>query len=398
MPRLASITQQSLLGIGIARGAVNILENGDFRAGDFTGWLIVNDIASSVTNETASVTAGATTTTVTQTVTVEALTGYIVGIDITAFTDAGAADVSFSVSSASDGTIVTVPISNTGSFTSLFYTTDTEVSIVLSITNATVEFDNVTLAEATDQFFYPLTTSTDPTSTSWRTNYAPDSYLFVPNTGIYTETPIVSMRDMFLGNTSFNNGSITDWDTSTVLSMQDMFSQNNTFNQDISSWDTASVTNMAGMFESTNQFNQDISNWTVTNVANMANMFNNADGFQQDISNWNLNSLLNAGSFSTGAALKGTGWTQAEHPQMRMRSQFSNVIGISDSTTTQITCDDTAAGLPGTPFTITGAFSGTTVTVTSVGANDAEQSVLRFASTPDSWFVGEPLLIELYEL
>ena len=60
------------------------------------------------------------------------------------------------------------------------------------------------------------------------------------------------MRELFKG-TQFNTD-ISDWDTSSVNTMEGMF-ESTPFNQDISGWDTSSVTSMNRMFLSA-PFNQ----------------------------------------------------------------------------------------------------------------------------------------------
>ena len=187
---------------------------------------------------------------------------------------------------------------------------------------------------------YPLTnTATDPTSTTWRTNYGTAAgYQFVPNVGILMPpgTPITDMGWMFNGNTTFNDPDISSWDVSNVTDMSNMFYRTDAFNQDISSWDVSSVTNMnsmfrggpfnlstfnnggvaltwtAGtgtaavldmsrMFDTAVAFNQDISSWDVSNVTNMDRMFDTATAFNQDISSWDVSSVTTMDSMFDNA-------------------------------------------------------------------------------------------------
>jgi hypothetical protein len=72
-------------------------------------------------------------------------------------------------------------------------------------------------------FYYPLTnTAFDPTTNTWRDFYAPPGYIFVPNDGIYTESPITSMQLMFDSST-INDPDIVLWDVSTVTDMNNAF-------------------------------------------------------------------------------------------------------------------------------------------------------------------------------
>jgi len=169
--------------------------------------------------------------------------------------------------------------------------------------------------------FYPLTGETsDPTNTTWRSTYAPASYVYDTTPGaegirVSTNDPITSMRVMFKDNTTFNNADVSSWDVSTVTNMLYMFDGAEAFNQPLSSWDVSNVTRMDSMFRiysGTSTFNQDISSWDTSSVTNMDAMFQNASVFDQDISGWNVSLIASKpGSFDTGTP--GT-WTTAEKP------------------------------------------------------------------------------------
>jgi len=213
--------------------------------------------------------------------------------------------------------------------------------------------------------FYPLTGETsDPTNATWRSTYAPASYVYYTTPGaegfsVGANDPITSMRAMFFGASGFNNQDISSWDVSSVENMATMFANTNVFNQDISSWNVSSVTNMSYMFNNADAFNnggvaltwtagtgtanvqnmsqmfvdatafnQDISGWNVSSVTNMAAMFGNADAFNQDISSWNVNSVTTAGNFSINANQKGTlaaNWQSSEHPSNAGLGNFYNL-------------------------------------------------------------------------
>jgi surface protein len=101
---------------------------------------------------------------------------------------------------------------------------------------------------------------------------------------------VTSMEEMFNDATSFNQ-SLNSWDTSSVTNMDGMFDGATSFNQDISGWDTSSVTDMKYMFSGATSFNQDISDWDTSNVTGMSVMFSGATSFNQDISNWDTSSV-----------------------------------------------------------------------------------------------------------
>ena len=119
---------------------------------------------------------------------------------------------------------------------------------------------------AVEKYYYPLRNSPiDPTSTTWRTNFAPPGYEFIPNDGIYALMPITIMESMFEGGLySFNDPDIGLWDTSTVISMFRMFSGHRTFNQPIGDWNTSQVVHFNQMFDGATVFNQDLTKWDVS--------------------------------------------------------------------------------------------------------------------------------------
>jgi surface protein len=132
------------------------------------------------------------------------------------------------------------------------------------------------------EFYYPLrNTRFNPTTPSWRDFYAPAGFIFVPNDGIYTESPITSMEFMFDSST-INDPDIVLWDVSTVTDMTNAFALAYSFNQPIGSWDVSNVTSMNSMFLDALSFNQDLSSWCVSNIPTAPSSFDN------NTSNWTL--------------------------------------------------------------------------------------------------------------
>ena len=74
------------------------------------------------------------------------------------------------------------------------------------------------------------------------------------------------------GRTSFNED-IGDWDTSSVVYMNQMFWGASSFNQDIGDWNTSSVTSLSHMFKDASSFNQDIGRWNIESVTAMHYLF-----------------------------------------------------------------------------------------------------------------------------
>jgi surface protein len=102
---------------------------------------------------------------------------------------------------------------------------------------------------------------------------------------------VVSLEDTFWEAGSFNDASISEWDTGNVTSMEEMFTEASSFDQSLNSWNTSSVTSMEEMFEDATSFNQDINGWDTSSVTNLSEMFDGATSFNQDISDWDTSSV-----------------------------------------------------------------------------------------------------------
>ena len=91
------------------------------------------------------------------------------------------------------------------------------------------------------------------------------------------EAPVDGLCTIY-GTITTNYGTMPNWDTSLVTSMNSAFVTDLSFNADISAWDTSSVTNMSQMFYGASAFNKDIGSWNTSSVTNMAIMFQEATG------------------------------------------------------------------------------------------------------------------------
>lgn len=98
-------------------------------------------------------------------------------------------------------------------------------------------------------------------------------------------------------------GLIGDWCFGTsVTGMIDLFRDKGTFNEDISNWDVSSVRTLDSTFRGASTFNQDLSSWDVTPANNMRFVSSNAVSFNQDISSWNVSSVAVTKGMFDGAS------------------------------------------------------------------------------------------------
>jgi surface protein len=114
--------------------------------------------------------------------------------------------------------------------------------------------------------------------------------IIIPNVTNWNTSSVITMDSMFRYADTFNQD-ISTWDISSVTSTRLMFADMKEFNQDISNWNTSSVTDMSGMFMSNSVFNQNISDWDTSFVTDMNSMFMRNSNYNQDISNWDTSSV-----------------------------------------------------------------------------------------------------------
>ncbi|NAS14464.1 BspA family leucine-rich repeat surface protein, partial [Poritiphilus flavus] len=118
-----------------------------------------------------------------------------------------------------------------------------------------------------------------------------------------------SMESMFHGCTSLTGTmGFSNWNTASIIYMQNLFNGASSFNGDISSWNTGSVFTMLGMFQGATAFNVDIGSWNTSSVIQMGNMFSGASVFDQDLGDWGLGSLANGGGMLDNSGLSIDNW------------------------------------------------------------------------------------------
>lgn len=140
------------------------------------------------------------------------------------------------------------------------------------------------------------------------------------------DTPLLlnvyDMARAFERTTNFN-GSLANWDVSSVKTMAWMFEGAASFNQDLSLWDVSSVEDMKYMFHYTGQFNGNIETWDVSSVKNMEYMFGQALAFNQDLSAWDVSSVENMKHMFSFSAFNGNISTWDVSSVVDMESMFA---------------------------------------------------------------------------
>jgi surface protein len=89
------------------------------------------------------------------------------------------------------------------------------------------------------------------------------------------------------------------WKTPKVGCTLGMF-EDSCYNGSLNDWDVSSIGNMENMFKNNKCFNQPLDRWSVKNVASMDNLFAGAKQFDQDLSSWNITGLTSYSSINGG--------------------------------------------------------------------------------------------------
>jgi surface protein len=114
---------------------------------------------------------------------------------------------------------------------------------------------------------------------------------FVEDLSEWDTSSALSMSRMFAGASWFN-GNISTWSTGRVMTMHAMFFDAFSFNGDLSRWDTSSCTSMASMFEGSDVFNGNLSSFDTSNVIDMSGMFRSAISFEgKGLTKWNTSAV-----------------------------------------------------------------------------------------------------------
>ncbi len=89
---------------------------------------------------------------------------------------------------------------------------------------------------------------------------------------------------------------LSEWEMSSIESLEGMFYKAIEFNQNINDWDISSVRNMSKLFSGASKFNGNISGWDVSKVEKMTDILTDAREFSHTLEKWNLSSLQSSGN------------------------------------------------------------------------------------------------------
>jgi surface protein len=109
--------------------------------------------------------------------------------------------------------------------------------------------------------------------------------------------PTTNLTGILQSASSFN-GSINNWDVSSVLGLSSAFNGASLFNSDVSGWNVSNVTALNSTFSSASIFNRDISSWDVSSVTTFSQCFASAGDFNNGgvggvgagLDTWSINS------------------------------------------------------------------------------------------------------------
>ncbi|WJE87964.1 hypothetical protein YFHUAIHA_CDS0091 [Phage C48C1] len=128
---------------------------------------------------------------------------------------------------------------------------------------AGVDADTPTVTGSAPYTYSITGVAEDPTSTTWRENYAPAGYIWKANEGFTSTEPLKHTDYMFHSGT-LGSANVTNLDMSEVVTAVQMFREC-TFSEngsDLTNWNVSKIRDFQEMFRETD-FNQDIGGWTI---------------------------------------------------------------------------------------------------------------------------------------
>ena len=168
-------------------------------------------------------------------------------------------------------------------------------------------------------------------------------------------TSVTDMSQMFYGTSALTMLNLSSFNTANVTDMNSMFSGASALTTlDLSSFSTTSVTNMSGMFAGVSALAAlDLSNFNTSNVTNLSWMFSGAAAFTAlDLSNFNTTNVTNMSGMFDGA----TSLTALDLSSF-VTSNVTN-MGQMFSSTSALTALDLSSFNTANVTTMTGMFAG----------------------------------------
>ncbi|MCI7084232.1 MAG: BspA family leucine-rich repeat surface protein [Tenericutes bacterium] len=135
---------------------------------------------------------------------------------------------------------------------------------------------------------------------------------------------VIALND-FLNNTILENFDISNFDTSNVTNMSYMFAYNKAKNIDISNFNTVNVTDMSGMFWNSSVSFIDLYSFDTLNVTNMSYMFKEAKFSKINISNLDTSKVLSMANMFDGVSINTLNLSNFDTSNVKsMSSMFIN--------------------------------------------------------------------------
>jgi len=97
------------------------------------------------------------------------------------------------------------------------------------------------------------------------------------------------------------NEDISDWDMSSMTTMEAMFEYCHVFDSDISQWDVSKVTSLASTFDEDFVFDADLSGWDVSKNQLLRKTFQYCEDFDRDLSGWDTRKVTDMSFTFVGA-------------------------------------------------------------------------------------------------
>jgi trimeric autotransporter adhesin len=167
------------------------------------------------------------------------------------------------------------------------------------------------------------------------------AYNFRNNNGLHRWdiSRATSMQSMFKYATSFHGYGVSNWNTSSVMNLQDIFMGATLWNENLSMWDVSHVTNFRNTFYNTSSFlGIGLDRWNTERGVTMRSMFDGATVMNVDFSLWNIDLVTDmVRMFANTKSFQGIGinqWNINSNDTIDTSEMFCNATSFNRSVIT----------------------------------------------------------------